>query len=80
MINSSTENHACCRFNLYVKLLFAMGVNWSMEVISWLVNWQTDANVQYIFYITDFFNAVYGVWIFFIFVFKWKIWMLLKKR
>jgi len=57
-----------------------MGVNWSMEVISWLVNWQTDADVQYIFYITDFFNAVYGVWIFLIFVFKRKIWMLLKKR
>ncbi|XP_066256056.1 G-protein coupled receptor Mth2-like isoform X10 [Euwallacea similis] len=68
------------KFNLYVKLLFAMGINWSMEVISWAVNWRTDSNVQYIWYATDFFNAVYGVFIFFIFVFKKKIWTLLQKR
>lgn len=69
-----------CRFNLYVKLLFAMGVNWSMEVISWLVNWNTKNEYQYIWYATDFFNAVYGVFIFFIFVFKKKIWTLLQRR
>uniref|UniRef100_A0AAR5PPD1 G-protein coupled receptors family 2 profile 2 domain-containing protein n=1 Tax=Dendroctonus ponderosae TaxID=77166 RepID=A0AAR5PPD1_DENPD len=68
------------KFNLYVKLLFAMGVNWSMEVISWLVNWNTKSEYQYIWYATDFFNAVYGVFIFFIFVFKKKIWTLLQRR
>ncbi|XP_066256053.1 G-protein coupled receptor Mth2-like isoform X7 [Euwallacea similis] len=74
------DQRAIFGFNLYVKLLFAMGINWSMEVISWAVNWRTDSNVQYIWYATDFFNAVYGVFIFFIFVFKKKIWTLLQKR
>ncbi|XP_071050242.1 G-protein coupled receptor Mth2-like isoform X18 [Onthophagus taurus] len=68
------------RFNLYIKLLFAMGVNWSMEVISWLVQWQSNNVPTYIWYITDFCNAMYGVLIFFIFVFKKNIWIMLKKR
>ncbi|XP_030756609.1 G-protein coupled receptor Mth2-like isoform X6 [Sitophilus oryzae] len=68
------------RFNLYLKLLLAMGVNWSMEIISWLVNWLTNEQYSYIWYITDFVNAAYGVIIFFIFVFKKKMWKLLQKR
>ncbi|XP_066147746.1 G-protein coupled receptor Mth2-like isoform X12 [Euwallacea fornicatus] len=68
------------KFNLYIKLLFAMGVNWSMEVISWAINWRTANELQYIWYVTDTFNAIYGVFIFFIFVFKKKIWSLLQKR
>ncbi|KAL1517939.1 hypothetical protein ABEB36_001635 [Hypothenemus hampei] len=67
-------------FNLYVKLLFIMGVNWSTEVISWLVNWKTGNKIQYIWYATDFVNAVYGLLIFFIFVFKKKTWTLLQRR
>ncbi|XP_008191011.1 G-protein coupled receptor Mth2 isoform X9 [Tribolium castaneum] len=66
-------------FNLYVKLLFAMGVNWSMEIISWAVIWAEEAP-EAIWYLTDFCNAIYGVFIFFIFVFKRSIWKLLKKR
>ncbi|XP_076263805.1 G-protein coupled receptor Mth2-like isoform X8 [Rhynchophorus ferrugineus] len=68
------------RFNLFLKLFLAMGVNWTMEVISWLVNWQTTDKYTYIWYITDFINAVYGGVIFFIFVFKRKIWKMLQKR
>nr|ANB32480.1 G-protein coupled receptor Mth-like 2-2 protein [Dastarcus helophoroides] len=67
------------RFNLYLKLLFAMGVNWSMELISWAVNLNVGLP-QYIWYFTDFCNAVYGVFIFFIFVFKKNIWRQLKRR
>ncbi|XP_068899219.1 G-protein coupled receptor Mth2-like isoform X7 [Tenebrio molitor] len=66
-------------FNLYLKLLFAMGVNWSMEIISWAVIWSGKAP-DAIWYLTDFCNAIYGVFIFFIFVFKRSIWKLLKKR
>ncbi|XP_044254818.1 G-protein coupled receptor Mth2-like isoform X1 [Tribolium madens] len=66
-------------FNLYLKLLFAMGVNWSMEIISWAVIWAEEAP-EAIWYLTDFCNAIYGVFIFFIFVFKRSIWKLLKKR
>ncbi|XP_018567323.1 probable G-protein coupled receptor Mth-like 10 isoform X9 [Anoplophora glabripennis] len=68
------------RFNLYVKLLFAMGINWTMEVISWAIEWRTKDIPSYIWYLTDFCNAMYGVFIFFIFVFKKKIWRSLKKR
>ncbi|XP_063920677.1 G-protein coupled receptor Mth2-like isoform X4 [Zophobas morio] len=66
-------------FNLYLKLLFAMGINWSMEIISWAVIWAGRAP-DAIWYLTDFCNAIYGVFIFFIFVFKRSIWKLLKKR
>ncbi|KAJ8966163.1 hypothetical protein NQ317_014128 [Molorchus minor] len=69
------------KFNLYLKLMFAMGVNWSMEVISWAFIWKMGTQVPtYIWYLTDFCNALYGVFIFFIFVFKKKIWRNLKKR
>ncbi|KAF5288085.1 hypothetical protein FQR65_LT12135 [Abscondita terminalis] len=68
------------RFNLYVKLLLAMGVNWSMEIISWLVDWRIGDIPPAVWYLTDFCNALYGVFIFFIFVFKPNIWKLLKKR
>ncbi|XP_066147740.1 probable G-protein coupled receptor Mth-like 10 isoform X7 [Euwallacea fornicatus] len=74
------DQRAIYGFNLYIKLLFAMGVNWSMEVISWAINWRTANELQYIWYVTDTFNAIYGVFIFFIFVFKKKIWSLLQKR
>ncbi|KAF5286673.1 hypothetical protein FQA39_LY16156 [Lamprigera yunnana] len=68
------------RFNLYLKLLLAMGVNWSMEIISWIVDWQIGQVPPPVWYITDFCNALYGVFIFFIFVFKQNIWKLLKRR
>ncbi|XP_060521056.1 G-protein coupled receptor Mth2-like isoform X2 [Cylas formicarius] len=68
------------KFNLFLKLLFAMGVNWSMEIISWAVNWSTGNTYTAVWYLTDFCNAAYGVFIFFIFVFKKKIWNLLQKR
>ncbi|XP_045461961.1 G-protein coupled receptor Mth2-like isoform X3 [Harmonia axyridis] len=62
-------------FNLYFKLLLAMGVNWSMEIISWAVTLP-----QYFWYLSDICNALYGVIIFFIFVFKRNIWKQLKRR
>lgn len=70
------------KFNLYVKLLFAMGINWTMEIISWACLWllSRERVPQYVWYLTDFCNALYGVFIFFIFVFKRKIWKSLKKR
>ncbi|XP_049819491.1 G-protein coupled receptor Mth2 isoform X6 [Aethina tumida] len=67
------------RFNLYLKLLFAMGVNWSLETISWAL--ETFATVpKEIFYVTDFCNAIYGLLIFLIFVCKKRTWKILKKR
>ncbi|KAK9871569.1 hypothetical protein WA026_012950 [Henosepilachna vigintioctopunctata] len=66
-------------FNLYLKLLLAMGVNWSMELVSWAVNMNHNSVPQYIWYLSDFCNATYGVFIFFIFVFKRNIWKQLKR-
>ncbi|XP_050309685.1 G-protein coupled receptor Mth2-like isoform X2 [Anthonomus grandis grandis] len=68
------------KFNLFIKLAFAMGINWSTEIISWFVNWQTDSAYSKIWIVTDCVNALYGVFIFFIFVFKKKTWRLLKRR
>lgn len=68
------------KFKLYLKLLLAMGVNWSMEIISWGVNFKEQEIPPYIWYLTDFCNATYGVFIFFIFVFKKNIWKQLKRR
>lgn len=56
------------RFNLYLKLFLAMGVNWSMEIISWAVEWKLKTVPKEIFIVTDFCNALYGVFIFLIFV------------
>lgn len=77
--NNSKSYFSIFRFNLYLKLLFAMGVNWSLETISWAL--ETFATVpKEIFYVTDFCNAIYGLLIFLIFVCKKRTWKILKKR
>ncbi|KAK4872683.1 hypothetical protein RN001_014712 [Aquatica leii] len=68
------------RFNLYVKLSLAMGVNWIMEIVSWAVTWQVGSVPSSVWYLTDLCNALYGVIIFFIFACKKKIWNTLKTR
>ncbi|KAK4872553.1 hypothetical protein RN001_014582 [Aquatica leii] len=78
--NKHTYERDKQRYYLFLKLMLAMGVNWSMEIISWLVNWQVAYVPQSVWYITDFCNALYGMFIFFIFVFKKNIWELLKQR
>lgn len=66
-------------FQLYVKLLLAMGINWSLEVISWAVD-RKYPGVKWIWYVPDTCNACYGIFIFFLFAFKKSIWVALKKR
>ncbi|CAG9856140.1 unnamed protein product [Phyllotreta striolata] len=68
------------KFKLYLKLVFAMGLNWSMEIISWFVKWECPAAPDELFYATDLINTLYGIIIFFIFVFKKKIIRSLQKR
>ncbi|XP_015514293.1 G-protein coupled receptor Mth2 isoform X1 [Neodiprion lecontei] len=62
-------------FNLYLKLFIVMGINWSMEIISWAYK-----SPEYLWYITDLANTLQGVIIFIIFVWKEKIKRLLIKR
>ncbi|XP_029163667.1 G-protein coupled receptor Mth2-like [Nylanderia fulva] len=64
-------------FNLYLKLFIVMGINWSMEIVSWLFK---DAAPEYIWYLTDLTNTLQGLIIFIIFVWKEKIKRLLLKR
>ncbi|XP_032664894.1 G-protein coupled receptor Mth2-like isoform X2 [Odontomachus brunneus] len=63
-------------FNLYLKLFIVMGINWSMEIISWAFKSAPAA----VWYITDLTNALQGLIIFIIFVWKDKIRKLLLKR
>ncbi|XP_018327206.1 G-protein coupled receptor Mth isoform X4 [Agrilus planipennis] len=66
-------------FNLYSKLVLAMGVNWAMEVISFYFRFVDHMSPKWIWYFTDFCNACYGVFIFFVYAFK-KVWTICKVR
>lgn len=54
-----------------------MGINWSLEIISWLVK---DKYLDNVWLITDLANTLQGVIIFIIFVWKDKIKRLLLKK
>lgn len=56
-----------------------MGVNWSIELISWALEYYTNAPL-WTFYATDFLNATYGVLIFILFVCNKKTLNKLQKR
>ncbi|XP_071446113.1 G-protein coupled receptor Mth2-like [Hetaerina americana] len=56
------------RFNLYLKLFIIMGVNWIMEVIQAVVK-----GPDYLWVLCDLLNALQGVFIFFIFVWKKRV-------
>ncbi|XP_044003329.1 G-protein coupled receptor Mth2-like isoform X4 [Aphidius gifuensis] len=58
-------------FNLYLKLFIVMGINWSMEIISWMEKGKEYLGTLY--FIFDLANALQGVIIFIIFVWKDKI-------
>ncbi|CAH0715419.1 unnamed protein product, partial [Brenthis ino] len=63
------------RYGLYLKLFVVMGVNWSIEVISFAVG---GSNWYWI--VVDLSNIALGIYIFFIFVWKNKVRNLIRKR
>uniref|UniRef100_A0A182PLA5 G-protein coupled receptors family 2 profile 2 domain-containing protein n=1 Tax=Anopheles epiroticus TaxID=199890 RepID=A0A182PLA5_9DIPT len=63
------------RYGLYVRLFVVMGVTWTFEFITWI----TDAQ-NWLAYVTDICNCICGVFIFFLFVWKRKVWQLLQQR
>ncbi|EZA60386.1 putative G-protein coupled receptor Mth-like protein [Ooceraea biroi] len=71
-------NEFACRFVMYLKLFFLMGITWVMEidaVNSWIFNLS-----EYLMYSIDMINALQGVIIFIIFVWKKKIRLSLMKK
>uniref|UniRef100_A0A182N960 G-protein coupled receptors family 2 profile 2 domain-containing protein n=1 Tax=Anopheles dirus TaxID=7168 RepID=A0A182N960_9DIPT len=63
------------RYGLYVRLFVVMGVTWTFEFITWLVDSQ-----HWLVHVTDVCNCISGVFIFFLFVWKRKVWLLLQQR
>ncbi|XP_061383795.1 G-protein coupled receptor Mth2-like isoform X1 [Danaus plexippus] len=63
------------RYGLYLKLFVVMGVNWTVEVISFAVG---GSNWYWI--VVDLCNIALGVYIFFIFVWKKKVRNLIRKK
>lgn len=63
------------RYGLYLKLFMVMGVNWTLELISFAVG---GSNWYWI--VTDLSNIGLGVFVFFIFVWKKKVRNLVRKR
>lgn len=63
------------RFFLYLRLFIIMGVTWSMESISWMLN-----NRFYTFYVSDVLNCLQGFIIFVLFVWKPKVRDLIRQR
>ncbi|EZA52889.1 putative G-protein coupled receptor Mth-like protein [Ooceraea biroi] len=67
------------KFKMYLKLFILMGIIWIMEIIA-VHSWAFNNPPAYIWYPTDMINALQGVIIFLIFVWKRKIGLLLMKR
>ncbi|CAB3261606.1 unnamed protein product [Arctia plantaginis] len=63
------------RYGLYLKLFMVMGVNWTVELVSFAVG---GSNWYWI--VTDISNIGLGVLVFFIFVWKKKVRNLVRKR
>ncbi|KYN16574.1 G-protein coupled receptor Mth2 [Trachymyrmex cornetzi] len=59
------------RFNMYLKLFIVMGITWVLEILSWVIG--TNIVPAFIWYITDTINALQGLIIFIVFVFRKKI-------
>ncbi|XP_050072914.1 G-protein coupled receptor Mth2-like [Anopheles maculipalpis] len=63
------------RYGLYVRLFVVMGVTWTFEFITWIADSQ-----HWMVHVTDICNCISGVFIFFLFVWKRKVWKLLQQR
>lgn len=59
------------RFVMNTKLCFVMGITWLLEIVSILFY---DHKKTFFWSISDSFNVLLGIFVFFIFVFKRRIW------
>lgn len=58
-----------------MKLFIVMGCMWLLEVLASIVQ-----KNSFVWYFTDALNVVHGLLVFFIFVFKWKVWHAIQLR
>lgn len=58
-----------------IKLFIVMGVSWILEIVATFFK-----EPEALWYISDAFNILQGVLVFFIFVFKWKVWYSIQQR
>lgn len=58
-----------------IKLFIVMGVTWSLEILATLLE-----KPEELWYVSDWFNILQGVLVFFIFVCKSKVWEAIKQR
>lgn len=63
------------RLAMSAKLFVVMGASWSLEVVSTIF-----PEPAYLWFVTDFFNSLLGVFVFFIFVCKRKVFLQIKQR
>lgn len=63
------------RFIMNIKLFSVMGISWLLEIISTLYNQDSMW-----WYISDVFNCLQGVLVFFVFVFKRKVLVAFQKK
>jgi len=69
------------RFRLFTRLFAIMGILWAFEFISWEMGFlNLNPKFQLIFLVTDCLNALQGVWIFVMFVWKPLTWKQLRKK
>uniref|UniRef100_A0A2M4BL65 Putative g-protein coupled receptor mth2 n=1 Tax=Anopheles marajoara TaxID=58244 RepID=A0A2M4BL65_9DIPT len=76
----SRREHDRNRFGVYLRLFFMMGVTWSLEIISWLVNEPKTASPPWVVYLLDVCNCLAGIIIFFLFVWNQRVKNLLLQR
>ncbi|XP_017012289.2 probable G-protein coupled receptor Mth-like 2 [Drosophila takahashii] len=72
-LKSDKHNYA-----LYLRLFIAMGISWSLEIISYLI--QENKAWAYAFLVADYFNWSQGIIIFVLFILRGYTLQLLKKQ
>lgn len=73
-MQSARRSKECTQFYLYVKLAFIMGLTWIMGFVA------AFADVEVVWYIFIILNASQGAFIFILFTFKRKVYVLLRER
>lgn len=63
------------KYAMNFKLFIVMGCTWLLEVLSTMVKQDS-----FVWYFSDALNILQGLLVFFIFVFKWKVWNAIQLR